>query len=130
MPAKQPDLPQDDAIIPNNFVIKHWSCANSPAPSSPGEFIAHDWCGWNESQGRFTHMPSGKTLLCQQWMGQLDWDRAQHEWFSQYAGSVIVHRCPTGPYRETGNIMGTVAEILLRLQARHPFLVPPEDPKP
>lgn len=28
------------------------------------EFIALDWCGWNQQQKRYTHMPSGNTLIC------------------------------------------------------------------
>jgi hypothetical protein len=82
------------------------------------DFIAHDWCGWNEQQGRFTAMPNGETLVCQPWMGQNDWDKAQLEWFKRFSGSVVVHRCGDGPYRETGNIMGTVAGIAARLRAR------------
>jgi hypothetical protein len=80
------------------------------------KFIAHDYCGWNDRYGRFTAMPSGDTLTCQQWMGQLDWDKAQVEWFAKFDGALVVHKCGNGPYRETGKTMGTVAEIMARLQ--------------
>ena len=82
------------------------------------EFIVHDWCGWNERNGRFTHCPSGQTLVCRDWMGQRDWDDAQLTWFREFDGSLVVHKCPEGPYRETGNTMGTVAEIIGRLEVR------------
>jgi hypothetical protein len=82
------------------------------------EFIAFDWCGWNEQQGRFTHMPSGKTLVCQQWMRQRDWDDAQMKWFQELSPELVVHKCLTGAYRETGETMGTVREIVARLEAR------------
>jgi len=84
------------------------------------EFIAHDWCGLNEQYGRFTHMPSGDTLLCGGWMGQLDWDKAQLEWLQKYDPALVVHKCPDGPYRETGNTMGNVGEIVGRLRSRVP----------
>jgi hypothetical protein len=86
------------------------------------DYIVHDWCGWNDQQGRFTHMPSGDTLLCQVWMGQSDWDKAQHEWFKKYPG-LTVHKCNTGPYRPTGDTYGTTEEIIERL-AKRIFPVP------
>jgi hypothetical protein len=82
------------------------------------EFICHDWAGWNEQYGRYTHMPSGATLRCEGWMKQHDWDAAQLEWLKKYDGSLVVHKCPRGPYRETGDTMGTVAEITERLSRR------------
>lgn len=82
------------------------------------DFIAHDWCGWDNRYGRFTAMPSGDTLTCQAWMRQADWDKAQLEWFSRYDGGLVVHRCQSGPYSETGDTIGTVAEIVERLQRR------------
>lgn len=81
-------------------------------------FIVFDWCGWGERYGRFTHMPSGETLVCQMWMGQADWDRAQLAWMLKYDGEMLVHRCERGPYHETGNLMGSVGEIMERLQRR------------
>lgn len=81
------------------------------------EFIAHDWAGWHERLGRFTHMPSGETLLCRGYWGQEEWDRAQLEWFRQYDGAVTVHECP-GAYNPGGKLMGTVAEICDRLEKR------------
>lgn len=89
-----------------------------PTTEVAAAFIAHDWCGWNERFGRFTHMPSGDTLVCQGWMGQLDWDKAQAEWFQKFPGELMVHRCPNGAYRETGDTMGTVSEITARLEQR------------
>lgn len=80
-------------------------------------FIVHDWCGWDERQGRFTHSPSGDTLLCPPDASQRSWDRAQLAWFRKYPG-LTVHRCPTGPYRETGDTMGTTEEICARLEGR------------
>lgn len=87
-------------------------------PELSPQFVCHDWCGWNEKYGRFTHMPSGSTLVCRAWMGQSDWDSAQLEWFSKLDGDLIVHKCPTGPYRETGDTMGSVSEIVTRLNNR------------
>ncbi len=81
-------------------------------------FVAFDWCGWTDSLGRFTHMPTGDTLVCQGWMGQADWDKAQLEWFERLDGSLVVHKCLRGPYRETGETMGTAAEIVERLRKR------------
>lgn len=80
-------------------------------------FIAHDWCGWNETYGRYTHVPSGTTLVCQAWMGQRDWDKAQKKWLSKFGGSLVVHKCNEGPYRETGNTLGTVEQIIASLSA-------------
>jgi hypothetical protein len=51
-------------------------------------------------------------------MRQADWDKAQLEWFSRYDGGLVVHRCQSGPYSETGDTMGTVAEIVERLRLR------------
>lgn len=80
------------------------------------DFIAHDWCGWNERYGRFTHLPSGDTLVCQEWMGQSDWDKVQLEWFSKYPG-LDVHECPA-VYDRSGPLMGTTEEICARLAER------------
>lgn len=87
---------------------------------SQNEFIAFDWCGWNNRFGRFTHIPSGATLTQQQWMGQTDWNKAQLEWFKQFKGDLLVHKCTEpGPYRESGNVMGTVEEIIKRLELQY-----------
>ncbi len=48
------------------------------------EQINHDWCGWDERYGRYTHSPSGDTLVCQGWMRQKDWDKAQLEYLQKY----------------------------------------------
>lgn len=85
------------------------------------EFIAHDSAEWNDRYGRYTHVPSGDTLICQAWMNQLEWDKAQLVWLSKYAGSLVVHKqLYVGPYHETGDTHGTVAEIVERLKARIP----------
>lgn len=89
-----------------------------PEKQTAQQFVVFDWCGWNERYGRFTHLPSGETLVCQAWMGQLDWDKAQLEWFEKLDGSLVVHRCERGPYHETGDSMGTVSEIVHKLRSR------------
>jgi len=86
--------------------------------SNTAEFIVFDWCGCNSNYGRFTHMPTGRTLVCQAWMRQEHWDDAQLKWFKQFDGNIVVHRCLSGPYHETGDTMGTVAEIIGRLEKR------------
>lgn len=83
---------------------------------SEAHFIAHDWCGWNSRFGRYTHMPSGDTLVCEGWMGQADWDKAQLEWMKKYPG-LNVHKCP-GAYSTDGLLMGSTDEICQRLEAR------------
>lgn len=80
-------------------------------------FIAFDWCGWNGNYGRFTHIPSGDTLVQPDCIGQREWDQAQMKWFSKYP-QLTVHRCPEGPYRETGDTMGTTDEVVTRLKER------------
>lgn len=81
-------------------------------------FVAFDWCGWNNRFGRFTGVPSGTTLTQQEWMGQRDWDGRQVVWFKQFSPELVVHKCLEGPYRETGETMGTVGEIIARLEER------------
>lgn len=81
------------------------------------EYIAFDYCGWMENYGRFTHMPSGDTLVQQGWMGQADWDKAQLEWFRKYPG-LTVCRCLSGAYNLNSDTMGTTDEICTRLEAR------------
>lgn len=78
-------------------------------------FIAYDRAGWNRGSDRFTHMPSGKTLLRQRYMNQDEWNKAQLEWFRQFDGSLTVHDCPEA-YSTDGRLMGTVAEICKRLE--------------
>lgn len=80
-------------------------------------FIAFDWCGAFEDYGRFTHMPSGETLVQQGWMKQEDWDKAQLEWFRKFPG-LTVCRCLSGPYHLNDNTMGTTEEICSRLEKR------------
>ena len=81
-------------------------------------YIVFDWCGFGDRYGRFTSMPDGKTLVCQAWMAQSDWDKAQLEWFKQFDGRMTVCRCESGPYRKTEDVMGTVGEIVERLRIR------------
>jgi hypothetical protein len=80
------------------------------------EFIAHDWCGWNEQFGRFTHIPSGETLVCRPGMTQSQWDKAQLEWMRRFPG-LTVHSCPDR-YSTDGPSMGTTEEIIARLETR------------
>lgn len=109
--------------ISNGKMVKTEEKPIEKAPlKEPQAFIAHDWCGWNERNGRFTHMPSGKTLLCEDWMGQEAWDKAQLAWFTQLDENLIVHKCPDGPYRETGNTYGSVTDIIKKLKERLPEL--------
>jgi hypothetical protein len=83
------------------------------------EFIAFDWCGAMDSYGRFTHMPSGKTLVQEKWMGQSDWDSKQLEWFKTFDSALVVHKnLQNGAYRETGDTFGTVGEIIEKLERR------------
>lgn len=82
----------------------------------PDSFIVHDWCGWNDRYGRYTHMPSGATLVCQAWMGQQEWDKAQLEFLERFPG-LNVHDCP-GAYSTDGRLMGSTEEICARLQER------------
>lgn len=79
-------------------------------------FIAHDWCGWNDQYGRYTHLPSGDTLVCRPGMGQDDWDRAQLQYFRKYPG-LNVYDCP-GAYTTDGRLMGSTDEICARLEDR------------
>lgn len=81
-------------------------------------FIAFDWCGWMDNYGRFTHMPSGDTIVQQGWMGQRDWDKAQLEYFKKYPGLEVHRNLQPGPYQKTGNLMGTTDEICARLEKR------------
>jgi hypothetical protein len=79
-------------------------------------FVAHDLCGWHLQYGRFTHMPSGDTLVQEDWMGQADWDKAQLAFFRKHPG-LNVHECP-GAYNTNGKLMGTTDEICARLRQR------------
>jgi hypothetical protein len=81
------------------------------------EFIAFDWCGWNDRYGRYTHMPSGETLLCRPYFSQAEWDIAQLEWFKKFPG-LNVHDCPTGPYSTNGPLKGTTDELVEQLTAK------------
>jgi hypothetical protein len=85
--------------------------------STAAEFIGFDWAGWNDSQGRFTHIPSGETLLCQRHWDQAEWDRQQLVWFNEYSPDLKVYDCP-GAYNTDGKLLGTLAEICSRLERR------------
>ncbi len=83
------------------------------------EFIAFDYCGWNDHYGRFTHSPSNETLVCRPGMGQHDWDLAQLEFFKKFADSIKVYDCSAGgAYSPSGPELGTVEQICLRLKNR------------
>ncbi|OWK34313.1 hypothetical protein [Fimbriiglobus ruber] len=82
------------------------------------EFIALDYCGWNQTYGRFTHIPSGDTLLCLPGMGQREWDEAQWLFLQQYPG-LNVHMCP-GAYTTDAKLLGSADEICERLVKRLP----------
>jgi len=89
------------------------------APEKPREFIAFDWCGWDDRYGRFTHVPSSDTLTQQAWMGQLEWNEAQLKWFQKWSPALVVHKnMQSGPYQETGDTFGTVGQIIDRLKAK------------
>ncbi len=81
------------------------------------DFIAFDWCGFNENLGRFTHMPSGDTLV-QQGFDQRKWDQRQLEFFKKYPGLTVYNNERPGPYRPEGKVMGTTEEICARLERR------------
>ena len=81
------------------------------------QFIAHDFCGWDEQYGRYTHMPSGETLICKQHMGQLQWDKAQLEFLLKYPG-MNVYSCPNRYWQNPNTLMGSTEEICERLKAR------------
>jgi hypothetical protein len=80
------------------------------------EFIAHDWCGWNNNYGRYTHIPSGDTLVCKASMNQQQWDKIQLAFLSSYSG-ISVYEC-SGFYSTDNPSMGTVEEICERLRAK------------
>lgn len=79
------------------------------------EYIAFDWCGTFENYGRFTHLPSGETIVQQPWMGQSDWNKKQLEFFQKYPG-LTVYKCPFN-YNDRQESMGTTEEICGRLNA-------------
>lgn len=79
-------------------------------------FIAHDYCGWDERYGRYTHVPSGDTLVQRDAMGQANWDKAQLDYLAKYPG-LTVYKCP-GAYVPTGETYGTTDEICERLRKR------------
>lgn len=86
-------------------------------------FIAHDWCGWDDRYGRYTVVPGAQTLVCRPDMSQVAWDKAQLEFLKPYAGqspSLIVYECAdqSGPYRPSERTLGTVDEIVARLERR------------
>lgn len=80
------------------------------------QFIAHDWCGFGERYGRYTHLPSGDTLVCRPDMGQVEWDKAQLAYMKKYPG-LNVHECP-GRYTTDDPLLGTVDDIIVRLEKK------------
>lgn len=80
-------------------------------------FIAFDWCGSFQYYGRFTHCPSGDTLVQRQGMTQKIWDQTQLKWFRKYPG-LTVHNCSDCPYSSSAPSMGSTEEICERLEKR------------
>lgn len=80
-------------------------------------FIAHDWCGTHGQYGRFTHIPSGETLVCQAWYSQKRWDEEQLEWFRQWPVDLVVYKCQQA-YVKTNETYGSVGEIIERLKMK------------
>lgn len=82
------------------------------------EFIARDGAGWMEARARYTHMPSGDTLLAQPWMSRDDWDERVLGFMSRYPG-LNIHSCP-GRYSTDEPIVGTSDGVIASLLAADP----------
>ena len=63
------------------------------------EFIAYDFYGVNNDYERFTHIPSGDTLIPQQYIKHSDWNKAKLTWFGKYLNLDIELLFPTVPHR-------------------------------
>ncbi len=74
------------------------------------QVIIHDWCGWDEQYGRYTHSPSGDTLVCQAWMRQRDWDKAQLSFLQKYPDIQV--RFQDGTSENTDTICARLIERL------------------
>lgn len=79
------------------------------------QFVAHDWAGWNNGYERYTHMPSGDTLVSSRFDGAFAWNKAKLEWFQKYDGSLTIHACP-GAYTTDGRLIGTIEEQIEQLK--------------
>ena len=77
---------------------------------TPSEFIAMDFAGWNQSNKRFTHVPSGKTLVRPPHASETEWHAKRSEWFSQWDSTLNIH---DGRERYSPNtkIIGTVEKM-------------------
>lgn len=82
------------------------------------EFIAFDWCGWDEQHGRFTHVPTGETIVCRSGYDQSKWDAVQLAYFEKFDPTVPVHECPSRYTTEGTRPMGLTGEICERLRER------------
>ena len=79
-------------------------------PDEPESFIAFDYCGWNESTGRFTVMPTGETLLYRS-------EKTLLEFLAKFPG-LPVYSCP-GRYTTVGTKpLGTTEEICERVRGK------------
>jgi hypothetical protein len=92
------------------------------------EFIAHDWAGMFERLGRYTHVPTGETLLCHAYYDQDAWDRAQLEFFKRFPGLVVYDNARSGPYRPEGRVLGVTDEICVKLAQRLAVTLERKDP--
>lgn len=81
------------------------------------EFIAYDHAGWNDRHERFTHVPSGKTLLSQPHWSEPEYLKRRLDWYRQFDASLTVHACP-GSYSTDGRLLGTVGDICERIEAK------------
>ncbi len=77
---------------------------------SPTAFIAQDTCGWNDSHIRYTHMPSGHTLVSQPDMSRRDWAARKLAFMQKYPG-LNIHRCPSR-YTTEAPIIGTTDDCV------------------
>ncbi len=68
-------------------------------------FIAYDHCGWEGTSDRYTHMPSGDTLLETRELGEVARLNKRIAFFAKYPG-LNIHRCP-GAYSMREKVIGT-----------------------
>jgi hypothetical protein len=79
-------------------------------------FIASDWCGWGDRYGRYTHIPSGETIIEYPYDDQSSWDARQVAFFRRHPG-LRVYVC-LGRYTDEWEPTGTTDEILAKWEAR------------
>lgn len=84
------------------------------------KFIAFDWCGWNDKYGRYTLIDPNNcdTLLQRGHYDQQQWDRVQLDWLRKYPLELVVYNCPNAYVADHNQKIGTVAEIIERLERR------------